>query len=548
MLNSLTDLIVTVAVAVSKETKDDATVAVAQLGASCWLPLVAPLQQLLTTVTASGSEEQVLPIFEHWVRAAEQAPALLAADPNVLEATVQACLGTIAAAGTNSDGNDGRLAAALRALQVLAMMSADTDVRHGASMACPRGANVRTALLQESIPFLIGIMTTAVDGDLESVEDWARDPATLEDLGCISSWDEDATAVEAEELLQSLIHSFSDHALVFLLPAAEQRLSTPASDTVHWREHRAALSALQCSAEAAPVSFARHIPIALEAALAYAKSANPRVQFQSVQLLGLLCESHTQTTTVEAVRERYGPAILMALASSSSSPSCTKVAAMACSALVSYCRPGHPQTEDEELEFGQRFVVPYLADVMAALLNGPLAQQQTLSAAGVAVVQIRAIGAIACLAKSSGAAFVPFYPQVMPGLLALFCGNGGALAGCSAHEQSQLRGSALEVASIVGQAVGDEHANVFVSDANQMMEWAVNLLNRSDAAAAASGNDNCDDLVEGVPLEQLLSACARIASVLRSDYAPYVQAVLPHLLKRATDRTDVELTVSQPVN
>jgi len=42
----------------------------------------------------------------------------------------------------------------------------------------------------------------------------------------------------------------------------------------------------------------------------------------------------------------------------------------------------------------------------------------------------------------------------------------------------------------------------------------------------------------------LFSACARIASVMGEAYAPFLDAVLPRLLSRATGEADVSISVS----
>ena len=36
----------------------------------------------------------------------------------------------------------------------------------------------------------------------------------------------------------------------------------------------------------------------------------------------------------------------------------------------------------------------------------------------------------------------------------------------------------------------------------------------------------------------------QIASVMKEEYAPYASVVMPHLLQRATDPSDVEISVS----
>jgi hypothetical protein len=126
------------------------------------------------------------------------------------------------------------------------------------------------------------------------------------------------------------------------------------------------------------------------------------------------------------------------------------------------------------------------------------------------VAQVRAVGAVAALAQVSQEDFVPYYAGVMPGLLSLFS---------QPQSEEYMRSAALETATIVGQAVGKD---IFHSDAIQFLQ---SILSQSQP-----------------PLEHLV-ACARIASVLEDSYTPYCAAVVPHLLQRAAESTDVTLSV-----
>jgi hypothetical protein len=157
------------------------------------------------------------------------------------------------------------------------------------------------------------------------------------------------------------------------------------------------------------------------------------VQFQAVILLGALCGADIPSVDI---RTLYGARILQVLVKMVQH-ACTKISAVACLTLVSYCRGG--DVPDRGL-----LVVPYLKELLMALVAGPLVQENE-------AVKIRAIGAVACLAEAAGAAFCPFYGDVMPGLLA--CTR---LPGTS-YEMSRLRGAAMEAATIVGQAVSESN-------------------------------------------------------------------------------------------
>lgn len=63
------------------------------------------------------------------------------------------------------------------------------------------------------------------------------------------------------------------------------------------------------------------------------------------------------------------------------------------------------------------------------------------------------------------------------------------------------------------------------------MKLAMKILQADDSSATA------------IPMDELLSACARIASVMGEEYAPFVGVVLPHLLTRVAAPPDVQFSV-----
>jgi len=476
----LIDLIVKAAIASSSDNESmDPGSGAAQLGSTC---LVSLLQHL------PKDPDCLTKILEHLLQAAEQAPALYA-QPNVLQNVLQTCL-SIAS-------NDEQLQ--LQAVQVVASLCANPHVKRSLLDNAARQAILQgNDQWQGLVTILLKVMTSGVDDDIER---WANDPASLQD----DVWDDDELADFAQQLLESILHTFGSLGLSTVLQTVEYLLQS--SD---WRMQRAGLAALQCGLEAAPVSFAPHFGTAVEAALSFSSCSNVRIQYQALTLLGVMCE------TAADIREQYAARLLQTFAVASQSK-CAKVSAMSCLAVVSYCRGDGKTTVD-----GERFVVPFLSDILQALVAGPLSLE--LSNTSAVVVKVRAVGAVACLAEASSAAFAPFYRNIMPGLLAT------AQVQSQSHEMSQLKGSAIESATIIGQAIGEDNRHLFVDDASHIMQWALPILSQSESA-------------EGIPMDQLLAACARIASVMGEQYAPYLNAVLPHLMKRATVAADIEIAV-----
>ena len=246
-------------------------------------------------------------------------------------------------------------------------------------------------------------------------------------------WEGDDTAMYAESLLYTFLNCLGGtQTLPVILPMVETLLTNN-----DWKHQRAALSILEQCLYAAPVTFSQHVPVALETALHLASTPSLRVQFQAVVLLGALCQSDDDAI----MRTQHGARILQVLVQTVQSP-CSKVASVACLTLVSYCRGG------DNVD-GAALVVPYLKDLLMALVAGPLSWDDT-------AVKVRAIGAVACLAEAAGDAFCPYYNDVMPGLLAC------AQLPSHSYDMSRLVGSSMEAATVVGQAVSETNRKLSV--------------------------------------------------------------------------------------
>ncbi len=337
-----------------------------------------------------------------------------------------------------------------------------------------------TAMASIALPICANIMANSADDSDDHNISWAQDPATLLENGM----DDD----ESDDYLFAvmLMESFLAHlgALSVLLPCAESLLR---------KQGHVGLVVLECALAATPVSLTPYLPVVVQAATALAVSTDSRTQYQAIRVLGTLYETHAESmeSSSQLIMERLAEAL---------SSSCTKVSAMASLALVSCCRNA-PTT-----------VTMYLSALLTVLIQGPLSLTGTDP--GSITVRVRAIGATACLAQASGEAFQPYYSRIFPGLL-------GTLHVASVD----LAGAALEAATIVGQVVGKD---VFQSDAEQLLGWIMPALQNTESPL----------------IEPLLLACARIASVLEEDFAPYVDTVVPLLLQRVQQPPDVSVTVS----
>ena len=457
--------------------------------------LGSTLIPLLTALATCPDDALVHVSLEHVSHAAVTCPSLLAGSAPVLQTLVQSCL--------NMANNSVRSTTTrLTALQAVASLVSVGDVKR---RILPSHTELTQTLVTTALPICAHLVADGVDAD---IEEWAREPATLVDD--ILDGDDDE-ALWAETLVQTFLQHLGAPALETLLPLVQQLLQSQQQQQQQqkplksWKYSCAGLALLECCLASMPVRMAPHIPVVVEAALSLAQTAttnsNLRVQYQAVRLLGALCE-----VPGNHLRRTHGIPILQRLAASVSSP-CTKVSSMALMALVSYCRGGDGNGNERNAE---QEVVPYLSDVLDALIRGPLSWTGTDS--GIVTCRVRAMGATACLAEVVGTAFAPFYSTVMPGIMA-----------SAQLPTADVAGAAIEAATIVGKAVGRD---LFDSDAQQLLSWILPVLPTESTH---------------VSLDQLLSACARIASVLGESFVPHVPAVLPHLLRRIQEPPDVSV-------
>jgi len=521
------------------------------------------------SIQPSTQVEVLSNCMSHLATCASQCPSLLAGDETSLEALMRACMSI--AKTNNSEEEEDVTFLRLSALDVFATISAVPQIKRSimkptiSPSPCSVGdAGSENTSSSPLLQFLLqgtdagtggnggeqkGVLYLCTELAVQGVDDdeqgWSQEPAQLYDTE--SSWEDDHTALHAESLLESFVQNLGGAST---LPSIFQLVdSLLASNS--WKNQRAVLSILERCLAAAPVTFVPHIPATVDAALRSISSTSARVQYQALQLLGSLCCANSVETDAGPslstvgqpqqilVRENYGGRILEVVSRLIQSP-CTKVASHACLAVVSYCRGGNG-SENCRVPIEKGLVVPYVGGLLDALRSGPLSVDLSNPHSvteGSLTVLVRAIGAVACLADASGEDFLPQY-GVVSGLTAcaLFgLEKSGQFIKVAAnmkntHEMATLRGSAIEAASIIGAAVAGpegEHVSTFVNDASEIMNIATTLLN--------SGN------TEVIPMDQLLAACARIAAVMKSQYVQFMPSVLPHILKRATEKLEVSIT------
>ena len=519
-----------------------------------------------TTPQSTATQVDVLSnCMSHLSTCSNQCPSLLAGDETSLTSLMRACMSIAQLANVHNDEDITFLR--LSALDVFATITAVPQIKRSitkpTTSPSPRCVGEQQVGQEKSplLQFLIqgndntaatgggdqkGVLyicaELAVNGVDDDEEGWSTEPALVYDTE--STWEDDQVALHAESLLESFVENLGGAStLPSVFQLVEILLATPS-----WKNQRAVLSMLERCLAAAPVTFVPHVPATVDAALRLIQSSSARVQYQALQLLGSLCCANSVEADGSAnvqkqqilVRENYGGAILEAVSHLIKSH-CTKVASHACLTVVSYCRGGNG-SENCMVPIDKGLIVPYVGNLLDALRSGPLSvdiSNPSSITEGSLTILIRAIGAVACVADAVGEEFMPHY-SIINGVTAcaLFGlekaeGQGIKLTPNmkNTHEVSMLRGSAIEAASIIGQAVSGpngENVSTYVNDASEIMNIATTLLN--------SGN------TELIPMDQLLAACARIAAVMGSQYVQFMPSVLPHILQRATDKLEVSIT------
>ena len=279
-----------------------------------------------------------------------------------------------------------------------------------------------------------------------------------------------------------------------VLPCAAATIPALLADQ-DWRKRHAALVALAQIAEGCVKGMLKDVIGAVGPCLQAATSdPHPRVRWAAVNGIGQLC-----TDLGPKIQEKAHAAILPALLRAMEDSS-HRVQAHAAAAMVNFsegCPPEHMQ--------------PYLDTLMNRLLQ--------MLQGGRKMVQEAALTALASVADNAQTAFAKYYGTVLPFLKQV-------LVAAEGKDHRMLRAKAVECISLVGMAVGKER---FAADAKEVMDALMHLQ---------SGGFDDDD----VTASYMQQAWTRLCKCLGQDFIPYLQVVMPHLLKSARLKPDVQVT------
>ncbi|ORY77670.1 importin subunit beta-3 [Protomyces lactucae-debilis] len=321
-------------------------------------------------------------------------------------------------------------------------------------------------------------LMTDLGGDDETQE-WLD----TEDLDLDES---DANHMAAEQALDRLARKLGGKTI--LPPAFQWLPKLVASDD--WRQRVAALMALSAIAEGCEKIMREELGRVLDMVLPSLQDVHPRVRWAACNAIGQM-----STDFMGDVQEKFNDRVLAGLIPALQAPE-SRVSAHAAAAFVNFCE----SADALKLE-------PFLDPILERLL-GLLQRPQRY-------VQEQAVTTIATVADAAEKKFAKYYETIMPLLVnVLRTGTG--------QEYRLLRGKAMECATLIALAVGKE---TFAPLSQELIQ-ALGVIQTEVVSA--------DDPQS----HYLISAWGRLCKVMGDDFKPYLQAVMPPLLKSAKLKPD----------
>lgn len=260
-----------------------------------------------------------------------------------------------------------------------------------------------------------------------------------------------------------------------------------------WRDRHAALMAISAISEGCQELMEGELDKVLDLVVPALQDPHPRVRWAGCNALGQMSTDFKGT-----MQTKYHQIVLPALIPVLSAPE-PRVQSHAAAALVNFCE----EAEKEILE-------PYLDTLLEHLMQ--LLQNPKR------FVQEQALSTIATVADSAESTFGKWYGSLMPLLF-------NVLQQPNEKDLRLLRAKAMECATLIALAVGKE----------RMGADALNLVQ-------ILGNVQSGIVDEDDPQESYLLHCwGRMCRVLGQDFVPYLQAVMPPLMKLAQAKADIQL-------
>eukprot|EP00163_Fabomonas_tropica_P032121 TRINITY_DN791_c2_g1_i2.p1 TRINITY_DN791_c2_g1~~TRINITY_DN791_c2_g1_i2.p1 ORF type:complete len:1179 (+),score=350.01 TRINITY_DN791_c2_g1_i2:145-3537(+) len=271
-----------------------------------------------------------------------------------------------------------------------------------------------------------------------------------------------------------------------LVPVAWELLAPFLKDG-DWRKRYAALTTIGLIAEGCCKQFKPHLSDLFGHVCPMVQDPHHRVRHAAINTLGQICNDFAPDVE-RNFHALIVPTLVQAL---SREDEVARVRAHAAVASVNFTE----HCDENTLQ-------PYLHQLLGSLYTSMCGQSK--------YVQEESITAIASIAQVSGGIFTQYYDNFMPLLRQI-------VLQATSQADKRLRGKAIECASFIGVAVG---AQKFTDDANAIMQ----------SCATYQPDDTDDDIL----VRYFFEAYARIVAVIGDQFLPYLDAVLPPVIKMAS--------------
>eukprot|EP00049_Salpingoeca_infusionum_P017995 m.355304 g.355304 ORF g.355304 m.355304 type:complete len:1120 (+) comp17218_c0_seq1:309-3668(+) len=370
--------------------------------------------------------------------------------------------------------------------QIASYEEADEDIRKLAFEVLVSLAESKPGMMRKLDGFAASIFTLGMNMlcQMEEDDEWTQQDSTEEES-------DNELAHTAELGFDRLALALGGNSL---LPPAFAALPT-LLESPNWNERYAACVCISAIAEGCAPVLKGHLSELVQAVVPRLTDEIVRVRFAACNAIGQLCLDFApgpDVTYAESFQATFHEVVIPALLECfSSSVDHPRVAAHALSATNNFCDHCRKET-----------IAPYLDPVLTAVGQG-------LESSFIIVLEA-AVCLCSTVAEAAKDKFLDYYDTCMPAMMQI-------LREYVSDELKALRAKTFECVTLMGLSVGKEK---FKADGQEIMQ----LMLSTGAATMQTADANASFI---------MSSFTRMAQVLKEDFHPYVDQVVPPLLEAA---------------
>jgi len=433
-------------------------------------PLLPKMMKILEFLLVEGDEPTACSVLEALANVADHQPQFFR------DSLAEVCHVMVLIASNESLISNTRLLA----VEFLVVLS------ENASSTLRKHQNIFEGILK----LILGLMC-----QVEYTPGWEAQPDPLFSFGdsALGNGNEEDMSDPSALSLDRIAKALGGQAILSVLfPMTQVMLGSD-----DWKQRRTALFAFAIVAEGCKKLMYSQLPEIVPAILYFCcNDQHVRVRYAAIHCIGQFAQDFGSRIQYEKNFQDLFHAEVFQMVITSLGPinsGCPRIYALTTNMIVNFCDP-----ESCKSSYVLSVLDPILQILFQILHSSPVfVQQSTLTA-------------IAILARLCSTKFSSYYDIFVPLVKNI-------LVQASPKDMSILRGKAIEAISLIGQAVGREK---FTPDAQEVM----NLLLSTEEGGLVPGDTQA---------QYILNSCARIASVLREDFIPYMNIIVPIMLQTA---------------